>query len=123
MASAYSPSQVAQYLQTISLPARFQPAASPALDLALLSALHKHQLAFAPYENLSLHYSRAHAVSLEPQALYEKFLAGRGRGGYCMENSIFFNHVLRALGFRTYTAGVRIRMRKDGVPDGPYIGW
>jgi arylamine N-acetyltransferase len=47
----------------------------------------------------------------------------RGRGGYCMENSIFFNHVLRALGFRVYTAGVRVRPRVDGVPAGDYLGW
>ncbi|KAL3419241.1 Arylamine N-acetyltransferase [Phlyctema vagabunda] len=40
-----------------------------------------------------------------------------------MENSLFFNHVLRALGFRVYTAGVRIRMRENGVPKGDYIGF
>jgi hypothetical protein len=40
-----------------------------------------------------------------------------------METSIFFNHVLRALGFTVYTAGVRIRPRVGGVPGGDYIGW
>lgn len=40
-----------------------------------------------------------------------------------MENSLFFNHILRGLGFRAYTVGVRIRHRTDGVPQGDYIGW
>jgi len=40
-----------------------------------------------------------------------------------MEVSILFNHILRGLGFRAYTAGVRIRMRQNGVPSGDFIGW
>ncbi|KKY14279.1 putative tpa: arylamine n-acetyltransferase 2 [Phaeomoniella chlamydospora] len=40
-----------------------------------------------------------------------------------MENSIFFNHVLRGLGFQVYTAGAKIRHRVGGVPEGDYIGW
>lgn len=40
-----------------------------------------------------------------------------------METAVFYRHVLRALGFRVYTAGARIRYRKDGIPQGPYIGW
>ena len=40
-----------------------------------------------------------------------------------MENSLFYNQILRGLGFRAYTVGVRIRHRTDGVPQGPYIGW
>ncbi|KAF2231461.1 cysteine proteinase [Viridothelium virens] len=40
-----------------------------------------------------------------------------------MENSIFFNHVLKALGFNAYTAGARIRLRVNGIPQGDYIGW
>lgn len=49
---------------------------------------------------------------------------GRGRGGYCMENCVFFNHILRACGFETYLTGARIRLRGlDGVPGGNYIGW
>ena len=50
-------------------------------------------------------------------------MLANGRGGYCMENCIFFNHVLRALGFQVYMAGARIRLRVDGVPTGDYIGW
>ncbi|TVY91737.1 Arylamine N-acetyltransferase, partial [Lachnellula willkommii] len=71
-----------------------------------------------------LHYSATHAVSLDPQVLFQKIVGdGRGRGGYCMENSILFYHVLRALGFSVYMAGVRIRPRVGGVPGGAYTGW
>ena len=47
---------------------------------------------------------RTHKVSLNTVVLYDKFLTGHGRGGYYMENSIFFNHILAGLGFRVYTA-------------------
>lgn len=40
-----------------------------------------------------------------------------------MENSIFFNHVLRGIGFKVYTAGVKIRPRVGGIPSGNYTGW
>jgi arylamine N-acetyltransferase len=47
----------------------------------------------------------------------------RGRGGYCMENAILYNHVLVGLGFDSYTAGVRTRLREGGVPNGDFPGW
>jgi arylamine N-acetyltransferase len=122
MSSAYTPAQIDKYLEYIRIPPQFQRAANPPLDINFLNALHVHQLAAIPYENLVLHYSQEHAVVLDPAVLYEKVLRN-GRGGYCMENSIFFCHVLRALGFTVYLAGVRIRHRVDGVPAGPYIGW
>ena len=124
MASAYNADQIDQYLKHVDLPSKYHHAASPALNLDYLTALHTHQIFSVPYENLSLHYSSHHTVSLDPQVLFQKIvLDKRGRGGYCMEISIFFNHILRALGFTVYTAGVRIRRRKDGVPQGDYIGW
>ncbi|KAH6668880.1 arylamine N-acetyltransferase 1 [Halenospora varia] len=122
--SAYTPSQIALYESHISLPTRFHTTSSPPLDITYLTALHIHQISSAPYENLILHYSQHHSVSLDPQVLFEKIVGDkRGRGGYCMENSIFFNHVLRALGWEVYMVGVRIRPRVGGVPGGAYIGW
>jgi arylamine N-acetyltransferase len=124
MASAYSLAQIEQYEEHVSLPLRFRNASNPPLDAAYLTALHIHQISSVPYENLVLHYSTHHTVSLHPQILFQKIVIDkRGRGGYCMETSIFFNHVLRALGFTVYTAGVRIRPRVGGVPGGDYIGW
>ena len=122
MVSAYTDEQIDRYLEYVQIPPQFRRSAKPALDIEFLTALHVHQLAAIPYENLVLHYSKAHAVSLDPAVLYEKLLRN-GRGGYCMENIIFFNHILRALGFTVYTAGARARLRVDGVPGGAYSGW
>ncbi|KAK3307889.1 arylamine N-acetyltransferase 2 [Chaetomium strumarium] len=125
--SAYSPAQVAEYLEYIGLPQTFHPSSKPTLDLDYLTTLVTHQITAIPYENLAIHYSAQHAVDLDPQAIFAKIVAARrGRGGYCMENSILFHHMLRALGFADvcYLTGVRTRPRVDGVPQGDsYTGW
>jgi len=124
MASAYTREQIEQYEEYVELPAYFRLASKPVLDIDYLTALHVHQISKIPYENLVLHYSTTYRVSLDPQDVFRKIIIeARGRGGYCMEVSIFFNHILRALGFTAYTAGVRIRPRVGGVPTGDYIGW
>lgn len=124
MASAYTPTQLEAYEEHVSLPPQFRQSAKPELTTEYLTALHVHQISTAPYENLNLHYSSHHKVSLDPQVLFQKIVTDkRGRGGYCMENSIFFNHVLKGLGFQVYTAGVRNRPRIGGVPGGDYSGW
>jgi arylamine N-acetyltransferase len=124
MASAYTAEQLSAYESYVGLPSGFHHGAKPPLTRAYLTALHVHQISGIPYENLLLHYSKDHAVSLDPQVLFKKIVTDeRGRGGYCMENTILFNHVLRGLGFTVYMAGVRIRPRVDGVPGGAYIGW
>jgi arylamine N-acetyltransferase len=124
MTSAYSPEQISEYVRYIELPKKYHPENNPTKDLKYLTALHVHTISKIPYDNLSLHYSPTHTICIDPQVTFQKIVrGGRGRGGYCMENSILFNHVLRALGFQVYTAGVRIRLRKDGIPDGDYTGW
>ncbi|KAK4448240.1 arylamine N-acetyltransferase, pineal gland isozyme NAT-10 [Podospora aff. communis PSN243] len=121
----YSPAQVAEYLDYIGLPQSFHPSANPTLDLSYLTALFVHQITAIPYENLLIHYSPNHTVSLDPQTLFTKIITNRrGRGGYCMENALLFKHMLHALGFtNAYTVGVRIRTRIDGVPQGDFTGW
>jgi len=122
MASAYTVSQIDKYLDYIQIPLRYHRISSPKLDIDFLNVLHTYQISAIPYENLTLHYSRTRDISLDPQHLFVKLMEN-GRGGYCMENSIFFNHILRALGFRAYTAGVRVRPRVEGLPIGDYGGW
>lgn len=108
----YTPEQVALWEDYVSLPRRFQLHTSPKLNLEYLTVLHTHQIARIPYENLLLHYSATYRVSLNPQDLFQKIVGdARGRGGYCMEGSIFFNSILRSLGFRVEMRGVRIRPR------------
>ncbi|EKD21342.1 uncharacterized protein L3040_000621 [Drepanopeziza brunnea f. sp. 'multigermtubi'] len=125
--SAYTQEQLDAWEEHVSLPTRFRRANRTAvmhLDIEYLAALHVCQISSVPYENLQLHYSTSHDVSLDPQDLFKKIVTNkRGRGGYCMENGIFFNHVLRGMGFSVYTAGVKIRPRLRGKPEGNYIGW
>ncbi|KAI5467574.1 arylamine N-acetyltransferase 2 [Mariannaea sp. PMI_226] len=124
MAPIYSETQVAGFLSHIKIPSEYYSGNEPLLDHAFLSAIHKHMIMEIPYENLLLHYSDHRSVTLDPEVLYSKFIvSGRGRGGYCMENSLFLYYMLQTLGFQTYLVGVRVRARKDGIPIGGYLGW
>jgi arylamine N-acetyltransferase len=122
MHSAFNSADLERYFDAIELPAEFRNYKQIPKDFAFLRVLHVHQIATIPYENLSIHYSKSHAVHIDPRLAFEKFIAGRGRGGYCMEVEIFFLHVLRAIGFQVYFTGVRIRQRNEGVPDGDFGG-
>lgn len=128
-ASAYSIAQIATWLSRISLPRAYTqyieaPSTIPK-TAATLQTLFRCQITTFPYENLSVHYSSTHQVNIKPDVLYQKMMGPNhgGRGGYCMELSIFFHHMLRGLGFHVYKTGVRNRTRTDGVPKGEYQGW
>lgn len=125
MASAYTQAQIQAFVDLIKLPSKYDLANDPPRDLAFLSDLHTHMVSSAPCEKLDLHYyAKDRSISLDPQDLYQKIMVdGRGRGGYCMELSLFYDHILRGLGFDIYTAGVKIRRREEGVPQGDFIGW
>ncbi|ROV90380.1 hypothetical protein VMCG_09729 [Cytospora schulzeri] len=118
----FTKAQLTKYFDHIQLPPKYRGDDVPR-DLSLLTALHIHQITAIPYENLSLHYSQHKTVNLDPHFLYTKFIdSGRNRGGYCMEGSLFFLHILRSLGFDAYPTVVRIRLRENGVPKGDYVG-
>lgn len=120
MATVFTAEDVERYYNLIKLPSRYRT--QHAKNYELLHVLHTFQISTIPYENLSIHYSKSHNVNIEPRAAFEKFCSGKGRGGYCMEVAIFYLHMLRAIGFKAYHTGVRIRLREDGVPNGDYIG-
>lgn len=128
MTCAYTPSQIDEYLDYISFPAQYRLVKSgttpPPQTLEFLTLLGAYHLSAVPYENLTLHYSKSHAVSLDLQVIFKKIVTDkRGRGGYCMENCLFYLNILRGLGFNAYPTGARIRLRVGVIPHGDYIGW
>jgi arylamine N-acetyltransferase len=93
-------------------------------DLSFLRVLHTHMISTVPYETLVLHYSPARRARLDPQLLFQKIVRDkRGRGGYCLENNLFFLYTLRDLGFQVYPVGTKSKLRIDGVPQGDFQGW
>lgn len=119
--SAFSPSQISQYLDYIRFPTSLREGPR---DITFLRTLHALHIASIPYENLSLHYSPSPTVTLDPQSLFAKvILAGRGRGGYCLELSALYLHLLLGLGFTVHPSIARIRLRNGPVPQGTFIGY
>ena len=127
----YSRSQVERYFHHISLPQRYRDQAfeiskseSADQQLEFLTSLQQHQLANVPFENLAIHYSIHHSVSIDADDLYNKIVDdARGRGGYCMENNCFFGTILRTLGFKEYGVGGRIADAVNGRTGGGFGGW
>jgi len=122
----YSQSQIHEYFNYISFPSLAQQHIPDIHEkgqeqhaLELLRLLQIHHLSSIPFENLSLHYSAHHTISIDADGLYDKFVGNnRGRGGYCMENNCFLGTVLRSLGFEVYSAGARVC--EDGVNYAPW---
>lgn len=111
--------QLSKYLEHISFPNDILPKVG---SLEYLTSLQKYHLAKVPFESLSLHYSKHHLLSLEPEDLYQKIVV-RGMGGYCMENNTFFGIVLRTLGYKLINTGARVSDATEGRPGGGFMGW
>ncbi|KAF1849036.1 arylamine N-acetyltransferase 2 [Cucurbitaria berberidis CBS 394.84] len=125
--SVFSENQLSTFLKYVGLPLSLQQqrcSGDASKDLHFLTRLHTHMISTVPYENLWLHYNPKHTNTIRPQDTYSNVVINnRGRGGYCFQVSIFFNHILRGLGFQAYLTAVRIRLRVDGIPQGDYGGW
>ncbi|KAK5113016.1 hypothetical protein LTR85_011038 [Meristemomyces frigidus] len=133
---SYSPAQLHQVYDRISLPSKFRYEPGEFSREVIrhrdgfnfLTALQTYTLASVPFENLELHYSPHHQVSIHPDALFNKIIRqGTGRGGYCMENNTFLGTVLRSLGFEVMSVGARINSQvgPGGEMNGQcrYGGW
>ena len=135
----YSSDQIQAYLDLIRLPAtyRFSPALNdPTLartcthGLPLLEAVMRCHLATIPFENLGLHYSSTHEVSLDPLEIF-RIIVGekRGRGGHCLQMNCIFGAVLRSLGFEVMSTAARVNTACQAVATSPdysgpsYNGW
>ncbi|KAJ4295225.1 hypothetical protein N0V90_007236 [Kalmusia sp. IMI 367209] len=118
----YTPEQIAKYFDRLKLPEQQRKydvtGLSPEDALSYLALLQKHHLVEIPFENLSLHYSIHHRISIHPDEVFRKIIAdNNGRGGYCMENTGLFATLLYSLGFSSYSAGARV------FNDGSLSGW
>lgn len=75
-------------------------------DLETLRALHELHPAAIPFENLNP-YCRL-PVLLDNESIYQKLVEGR-RGGYCFEQNLLLDRVLRELGFNVQGLAARVR--------------
>jgi arylamine N-acetyltransferase len=125
--SRFSEDQISAFLNHVGLSSSLQQqryTGDASKDIHFLTQLHIHTISAVPYENLWLHYNPTHANNINPQDTFNSIVNNnRSRGGYCFQVSIFFNHILRGLGFPAYLSPVRIRPRTDGIPQGNYSGW
>lgn len=117
-----SPEQINAYLIRIRHPKPSPKELSKDYGLGLLDSLQRQHLASVPFENLSIHYSTDHAVTLDPEEVYSKIVTRR-RGGYCLENNLLFGILLRSFGFTLVSVGARVSYDVMHVPGGGYTGW
>lgn len=130
LAITYSQEQIDEYFSFIGFHDRRNLKSSAENNVAFLNSLIKAQLRSIPFENLDIHFSKSRTICLNPEYLFNKFInPGNHRGGYCLENNLFFGIVLRSLGFEVLSVGGRVNRaavsvdaRCDGVGS-PFRGW
>lgn len=83
---------------------------TPSLDT--LIGIHRAHTRAIPFENLNPLLGIP--VSLNIESIYDK-IVGSGRGGYCFEQNLLFNHVITQLGFETTGLAARVMWN---VPEG-----
>lgn len=111
----YTPTQINNLYDRIDLPApyRYEPGdfsqevVKQSNGIGFLRALMTFMLASVPYENLELHYSTHHHISLDPDVLYDKIVT-QGRGGLSLEVNAFFAILLYSLGYEVRTVAARV---------------
>ncbi|KAH8696440.1 putative N-acetyltransferase family protein [Talaromyces proteolyticus] len=127
----YTLKQLHQYFDRIALPPTVRTALLSGKNtvdvdkhdektrLDLLTTLQRYHLAAVPFENVYLHYSTHHTISIDEQELFHKIVErGSGYGGYCLENNGLFGTVLRSLGYNAYSAGARVNEAAQPVAAG-----
>ena len=102
--------RVEKYLDRISV----SKSTCDTRDIYAIRILQQHALANIPFENLSLHYSPDHVITLNPDEVFEKIVVRR-RGGYCFENNLIFAIILRSLGYRVHSGAARVNEGKVGL--------
>ena len=138
--ATYTNEQLDRYFETIQLPAKYRESTmgsskdaasvNPSEALSFLTSLIKYQIAGIPWENLELHYSSHHTISVDPLHVFQKVVERRsGRGGYCMENTLLLGTVMRSLGYDVMTTGARVNTAIQPISQSPswtgpsFDGW
>ena len=124
----YSRQQLAQYLDRTNAGPKKEEDLLKGVEQAVqddplgtLAALQRRHLTTFLFSNISMHYSRDHSVSLDPEVIFHRVIE-RGLGGYCMENTSLFQIVLRALGYRVFAVGGRVSKALSGSAETGYGG-
>ncbi|KAK6543775.1 N-terminal acetyltransferase [Orbilia ellipsospora] len=79
-------------------------------NLAILMLRH---LSEAPFNNVDIHYTKAHKITINLDHLFNK-IVNRKRGGYCMEMNLLFSHLLATLGYNVWMAPARVSRERGG---------
>ena len=136
--AVYSADQLDAYLAFLRFPESYRSSllGNPRVakdkenGLPFLQALMRYQLAKVPFENLELHCSQSKDISLDADALFERFVeSGSNRGGHCLQINTFFGNVLESFGFSVMTSAARVNTDCQAVATNPgyggsrYNGW
>ncbi|KAJ3180514.1 N-terminal acetyltransferase [Geranomyces variabilis] len=105
--ASFTAAQLSAYVARIGLhEANNVASSSLPVTLDTLRRLQAAQLQTVPYENLSLHWRPNDAIrdsippcGISPDAVCDKMVASRTRGGYCLELNYLLAYALRAVGF------------------------
>jgi hypothetical protein len=129
----YTEEQLDRYLAFVALPREHKHTHNEIGGLSRLNWLNRliqAQLRTIPFENIDLHFTASRTINLDPNYLFKKFVDDDGhRGGYCLENNLFFGIILRTLGFdvvpiggRVNRAAVSVETKRDSS-NSPFRGW
>ncbi|EJU04809.1 cysteine proteinase [Dacryopinax primogenitus] len=117
--SYYTEQQLRAYLKKAAYPGFELDSPLPEPTLDTLSKVVLQHLFTYPFENADMHYSQAHVMNVEPQALYQRFV-GDGKGGsYCFGQNGLLLGMLRALGYPAYAAAARANELHMSDPHAP----
>ncbi len=86
---------------------------TPSPSVAGVTAIQRAQRLAIPFENLDVRLGRA--ISLEPDAIFEK-LVTRRRGGYCFEQNNLLGWALAAVGIQSRPLLARVWLNASDVP-------
>jgi len=117
--SYYTEEQLRAYLKKAAYPG-FQedsPLPAPTLD-TLRKVVLQHLLTYT-FEHAEMHYSQAHIVNVEPQALYKRFVEDAKGGSYCFGQNGILLGMLRALGYPAYATAARANALHVSDPSAP----